>query len=178
MGTPQAAPRACHLHRCHMLLLDLEPCAPLSPICLPQFLLFYVCRQSPDHCCRAFLHLLISRLTDKQQPPIARAACAAYAASFLARQASQPASQPTCLPASQQDAITADAAWDTPLHKKPSASRPANSRPTAPVLLFNCNRPTQACPSAGCVQGCLLPRGPGGGEPAAHRRLVPALCPG
>ena len=82
-----------------MLLLDLEPCAPLSPICLPQFLLFYVCRQSPDHCCRAFLHLLISRLTDKQQPPIARAACAAYAASFLARQASQPTSLPACKPA-------------------------------------------------------------------------------
>ena len=50
-----------------------------------QFLLFFACRQSPDHCCRAFLQLLLARLTDRQQPPIARAAAAAYAASFLAR---------------------------------------------------------------------------------------------
>lgn len=50
-----------------------------------QFVLFQACRQSPEHCCRAFLHLLISRLTDRQQPPITRSACAAYAASFLAR---------------------------------------------------------------------------------------------
>ncbi|KAL4436668.1 hypothetical protein ABPG75_003807 [Micractinium tetrahymenae] len=52
-----------------------------------QFVLFHACRQSPEHCCRAFLHLLISRLTDRQQPPITRSACAAYAASFLARAA-------------------------------------------------------------------------------------------
>lgn len=53
----------------------------------PQFLLFHACRQSPEHCCRALLHLLLSRLTDKRQPPVARSACAAYAASFLARAA-------------------------------------------------------------------------------------------
>lgn len=57
--------------------------APAFPL---QFLLFHACRQSPDHC-RALLHLLISRLTDKRQPPVARSACAAYAASFLARSA-------------------------------------------------------------------------------------------
>lgn len=61
--------------------------APLSPSPFPprQFLLFYACRQQPEQRCRAFLHLLLARLTDRQQPPIARAACAAYAASFLAR---------------------------------------------------------------------------------------------
>ncbi|PRW34096.1 RNA polymerase I-specific transcription initiation factor RRN3-like [Chlorella sorokiniana] len=52
-----------------------------------QFLLFYACRQQPEQRCRTFLHLLLARLTDRQQPPIARAACAAYAASFLARAA-------------------------------------------------------------------------------------------
>lgn len=59
-----------------------SPTHPPSP---PQFLLFYACRQQPEQRCRAFLHLLLARLTDRQQPPIARAACAAYAASFLAR---------------------------------------------------------------------------------------------
>ncbi|KAI3426053.1 hypothetical protein D9Q98_008021 [Chlorella vulgaris] len=52
-----------------------------------QFLLFYSCRQAPEPRCRAFLRLLINRMVDRQQPPIARSACAAYAASFLARAA-------------------------------------------------------------------------------------------
>lgn len=57
---------------------------PLLPL---QFLLFYSCRQAPEPRCRAFLRLLINRMVDRQQPPIARSACAAYAASFLARAA-------------------------------------------------------------------------------------------
>lgn len=50
-----------------------------------QFLLFYLARTSPDNCPRAFLDLLLSRLADRHQPAITRSACAAYAASFLAR---------------------------------------------------------------------------------------------
>ena len=73
LAAPTRLPTSC-------CLLHLPP--PPPP---PQFLVFFACRQSPEPCCRAFLHLLISRLTDKQQPPIARSACAAYAASFLAR---------------------------------------------------------------------------------------------
>lgn len=70
------------------LLSSFERCVLLTHRSkFTQFLLFHACQRSPDHCCRAFLHLLIARLTDKQQPPIARSACAAYAASFLARAA-------------------------------------------------------------------------------------------
>ena len=47
--------------------------------------MFYACRQAPEPCCRAFLALLLTRLTDAHQPPITRSACAAYVASFLAR---------------------------------------------------------------------------------------------
>jgi len=50
-----------------------------------QFLIFYLARHAPAPCCRSLLHLLLSRLTDRMQPPITRSACAAYTASFLAR---------------------------------------------------------------------------------------------
>lgn len=50
-----------------------------------QFLLFHMARHAPGPCCRTLLHLLLSRLTDRMQPPITRSACASYAASFLAR---------------------------------------------------------------------------------------------
>lgn len=50
-----------------------------------QFVLFYGAKAAPETAPAALLDLLISRLTDRHQPPITRAACAAYAASFLAR---------------------------------------------------------------------------------------------
>eukprot|EP00887_Chlorella_sp_A99_P008082 scaffold12.g8082.t1 len=39
-----------------------------------QFLLFFLCRAAPVECSRGFLDLLFARLTDRQQPPITRAA--------------------------------------------------------------------------------------------------------
>jgi RNA polymerase I-specific transcription initiation factor RRN3 len=51
-----------------------------------QFLLFHACRQEPQRS-TALARLLLSRLQDARQPPVTRAACAAYLASFLARSA-------------------------------------------------------------------------------------------
>jgi len=50
-----------------------------------QFLVFYVARYAPEHCCSSFVGLLLTRITDRLQPPITRSAAAAYAGSFLAR---------------------------------------------------------------------------------------------
>ncbi|GLI69244.1 hypothetical protein VaNZ11_013820 [Volvox africanus] len=52
-----------------------------------QFLLFYVCFQSPMYCSQSLVRLLLTRLRDVRQAPITRTACAAYLASFLARAA-------------------------------------------------------------------------------------------
>ncbi|GIL51718.1 hypothetical protein Vafri_7665 [Volvox africanus] len=52
-----------------------------------QFLLFYVCFQSPIYCSQSLVRLLLSRLRDARHAPITRTACAAYLASFLARAA-------------------------------------------------------------------------------------------
>ncbi|KAG2436969.1 hypothetical protein HXX76_006484 [Chlamydomonas incerta] len=57
-----------------------------------QFLVFYACLSNPSHCSPSFLRLLVSRLRDTRQPPITRAACSAYLASFLARAAFLPES--------------------------------------------------------------------------------------
>ncbi|GIL92468.1 hypothetical protein Vretimale_19352 [Volvox reticuliferus] len=52
-----------------------------------QFLLFYVCIQSPVYCSQSLVRLLLARLRDARHAPITRTACAAYLASFLARAA-------------------------------------------------------------------------------------------
>jgi hypothetical protein len=52
-----------------------------------QYLIFYAAKQAPEPCCRSFLSMLLSKLTDKSQPSVTRCACAAYLASFLARAA-------------------------------------------------------------------------------------------
>ncbi|GFR40492.1 hypothetical protein Agub_g1060 [Astrephomene gubernaculifera] len=52
-----------------------------------QFLLFYTCMHNPTVCPASLIRLLLLRLRDARQPPITRAACAAYLASFLARAA-------------------------------------------------------------------------------------------
>lgn len=55
-----------------------------------QFLIFYVASHSPVHCSKSLLHMLLSKLGDKNQAPITRSACAAYIGSFLARAAFVP----------------------------------------------------------------------------------------
>ena len=41
--------------------------------------------QDPEACSQDLLSSLVARLQDVRQPPVLRATCAAYAASFLAR---------------------------------------------------------------------------------------------
>ncbi|KXZ57030.1 hypothetical protein GPECTOR_1g930 [Gonium pectorale] len=57
-----------------------------------QFLLYFACVKNPSHCSASLVRLLLMRLRDTRQPPITRAACAAYLASFLARAAFLPES--------------------------------------------------------------------------------------
>ena len=52
-----------------------------------QFVVFYVSSMSPVYCAKSLLHLLLQKLSDKNQAPIVRSACAAYIGSFLARAA-------------------------------------------------------------------------------------------
>ena len=52
-----------------------------------QYLLFFLARHAPEQCCGSFVGFLLSRITDRLQPPITRSAAAAYAGSFLARAA-------------------------------------------------------------------------------------------
>lgn len=55
-----------------------------------QFVVFYVASTSPVYCSKSLLHLLLSKLSDKNQAQIVRSACAAYIGSFLARAAYVP----------------------------------------------------------------------------------------
>jgi len=50
-----------------------------------QFVIFYVASHSPVHCSKSMLQLLMTKLSDRNQAPIVRSACAAYIGSFLAR---------------------------------------------------------------------------------------------
>ena len=55
-----------------------------------QYLLFRACAEDPARCSEAFAGALLARVRDARQAPVARAAAAAYLASFLARCALAP----------------------------------------------------------------------------------------
>ncbi len=55
-----------------------------------QYLVFFLCHKHPEPCVRLFAEFLLGRLQDARLPPITRAGCAAYLASFLARCAHAP----------------------------------------------------------------------------------------
>lgn len=55
-----------------------------------QYVVFFAAQKAPESCCKSFISLLLTKLTDKGQPSVTRSACAAYVASFLARAAFTP----------------------------------------------------------------------------------------